>query len=310
MVEDSGTTDDGGTGGLAIDVRNLTFSYDQSDKPSLSNLSLQLSKGSRCLLIGSNGAGKSTFLSILGGKRLCVQNEDINVLGKHPYYDTSLNLVRSYLDIDWGMRTVSYTGYGLPLQADIAVKDMMQKLQDSYPARRDELIELMAIDPEWRMHQLSEGQRRRVQILIGLVRPFDILLLDEVTSSLDLVVRQDLLDWLHNESMKRNATIIYATHIFDGMEEWPTHVQYMKHDGTTGWQGTFEELNLYRHLCVKGRYLLTFVLMKLTSSLLTPNSKVNVGRPMVYILFNLLTIPFFLFFRGCSTRYVCVPPCQ
>ncbi len=101
---------------------------------------------------------------------------------------------------------------------------------------------------------------------------------DEVTSSLDLVVRQDLLDWLHNESMKRNATIIYATHIFDGMEEWPTHVQYMKHDGTTGWQGTFEELNLYRHLCVKGRYLLTFVLMKLTSSLLTPNSKVNVGR--------------------------------
>ncbi len=145
----------------------------------------------------------------------------------------------------------------------------------------------------------SEGQRRRVQILIGLVRPFDILLLvsnnlpyqlflkyqtssflpdlivihfrlpmttwmkqGEITSSLDLVVRQGLLDWLNNESIKRNATIIYATHIFDGMEEWPTHVQYMKHDGTTGWQGTFEELNLYRHLPVKGRYLLTFLLMK------------------------------------------------
>ena len=38
----------------------------------------------------------------------------------------------------------------------------------------------IGIDPEWRMHQISDGQRRRVQIFLGLIRPFKILLMDEV----------------------------------------------------------------------------------------------------------------------------------
>ena len=77
------------------------------------------------------------------------------------------------------MRTVAFAGCGVPLMADIPVCQMMEKLQNSYPERRDELIEMLGIDPHWRMHMLSDGQRRRVQLLIQLVRPFQILLLDE-----------------------------------------------------------------------------------------------------------------------------------
>ena len=61
----------------------------------------------------------------------------------------------------------------------------------------------LGIDPKWRMHQISDGQRRRVQIFLGLIRPFKILLMDEVTVSLDVVVRQDLLRWLRRESEQR-----------------------------------------------------------------------------------------------------------
>ena len=42
-----------------------------------------------------------------------------------------------------------------------------------------------------------------------------------------MVVRQDLLLWLHKESVEKGATIIYATHIFDGLDEWPTHLTYL-----------------------------------------------------------------------------------
>lgn len=102
------------------------------------------------------------------------------------------------------------------------------------------------------MHQVSDGQRRRVQILLGLIRPFRILLLDEVTVSLDVVVRQDLLRWLKRESETRKCTIIYATHIFDGLDDWPTHLHYLNNKGCTGWQGLLHELPLYRELRSQG----------------------------------------------------------
>jgi CCR4-NOT complex subunit CAF16 len=221
-------------GEYAIEVTNLTFGYSNSgftnhseesdDKFILKNLNLKLPTGSRCLIIGANGSGKSTLLRILSGKHLTkaqvVNNGQLSttkVLGLHAFHDTRLNFHRTCLDCDWGMRTVAFVGCSVPLMADIAVKNMMEKLQESYPSRRDELVELLGIDLNWRMHQLSDGQRRRVQIFMGLLRPFQVLLLDEVTTSLDVCVRQDLLQWLVRESDERGATILYATHIFDGL---------------------------------------------------------------------------------------------
>ena len=217
-------------------------------EPILRGLNMQLSNGARCLLIGANGAGKSSILRLLGGRHMCKPDNAVRVLGRNAFHDTKLNFERSYLDTDWGMRTVAFAGYGCPLQADIPVKGMMQKLQEEYPERRDELVKLLGVDLDWRMHQVSDGQRRRVQLLIGLVRPFKILLLDEVTVSLDVVVRQDLLRWLKRESETRGCTILYATHIFDGLDDWPTHLHYLCNKGRTGWQGKIEDLDLYQNL--------------------------------------------------------------
>lgn len=263
---------------LHIDVKDLTFGY-VGREPVLRHLNMQLTNGARCLLIGANGAGKSTILRILSGRHLTKPDGAVQILGRSSFHDTRLNFERSYLDTDWGMRTVAFAGYGCPLQADIPVFSMMEKLQAEYPERRDELIKLLGIDPrkftlfilrdnsnvilsynccirvlftEWRMHQVSDGQRRRVQIFLGLIRPFKILLLDEVTVSLDVVVRQDLLRWLKRESETRGATILYATHIFDGLDDWPTHLHYLCNKGHTGWQGKVGELELYQQLRAKG----------------------------------------------------------
>jgi hypothetical protein len=133
------------------------------------------------------------LLRILAGRHLT--HSKVRVLGLDAYHDTRLNFYRAYLDCDWGMKTVAFVGTS-PLTADIAVADMMVKLQESHPERREELLTMLGIDLRWRMHQLSDGQRRRVQIFLGLLRPFEVLMLDEVTTSLDVCVRQDLLRWL------------------------------------------------------------------------------------------------------------------
>lgn len=240
----------------AIEVKNLTFHYQKvgvsldTDKKRnvLHDLNLSLPTGSRCLLIGSNGSGKSTLLRILGGRHLTPNDNEVKVLGLNSFRDTKLNFHRAYLDCDWGMTSIAFVGASVPLCADIPVHKMMEKLQNSYPDRRDELVRMLGIDLNWHMHQLSDGQRRRVQIMLGLVRPFKILLLDEITTSLDVCVRQDLLQWLVKESDVRGATILYATHIFDGLDDWATHLFYLNNKGQCGWQGEMKDLDVYQEL--------------------------------------------------------------
>ena len=53
------------------------------------------------------------------------------------------------------------------------------------------------------------------------------LLLDEITVDMDVVGRLDLLKFFVEECETRGATIIYATHIFDGLEKWITHLAYL-----------------------------------------------------------------------------------
>lgn len=47
-------------------------------------------------------------------------------------------------------------------------------VEGSDPVRRDKLIELLDIDLKWKMHKVSDGQRRRVQICMGLLHPFKV----------------------------------------------------------------------------------------------------------------------------------------
>jgi CCR4-NOT complex subunit CAF16 len=59
---------------------------------------------------------------------------------------------------------------------------------------------------------------------MGLMRPWTVLLLDEVTVDLDVLVRSELLEFLRMETENRVCTIVYCTHIFDGLAGWPTHI--------------------------------------------------------------------------------------
>lgn len=204
-----------------VNVKNLYFSYYNIDI--LFDIDLNVKENEKVLLIGSNGAGKSTLIRLLSGVHNTFTYKKFDVLGKQSPMDQFNGL--SYLGNRW-VRNISFIGRSAYI-ADIKVKNMMKKVQQENIKRRDELVEILDIDLEWRMHQVSDGQRKRVQIMLGLLKPFKLLLIDEFTSELDILVRDRFFRYLDKECKERNSSIIYATHILDNIDNWATHVIYI-----------------------------------------------------------------------------------
>ena len=195
----------------AVEVRGLTFKYAKDPRIALSDVTFALRPGARCLLLGRNGAGKSTLLHVLAGKHM-VPEEVVRVLGRPAFHDTSL------------AARVAFLGGPFPFDVDITVGEVLARTPFIDPVRLARLIDVLGVDKDWHMHRVSDGQRRRVQILLGLLRPPELLLLDEVTTDLDLIARQDLLDFLRKDTDERGATVLYATHILDGLDDWATEL--------------------------------------------------------------------------------------
>jgi CCR4-NOT complex subunit CAF16 len=195
-------------------VRNLHFAYRGASREVLSGVNLEVAPGRRVLMIGANGAGKTTLLRIIAGKHM-VDASTVQVLGMSAFHDPRLS---SRLD---------FLGGRFPFEVDLQVEEILARQIDVDPARLSRLIDVLGVDVGWHMHAVSDGQRRRVQLLLGLMRPRDVLLLDEITTDLDLIARSDLLSFLREETEVRGTTILYATHIFDTLDRWATDLVYL-----------------------------------------------------------------------------------
>ncbi|KAH7043300.1 ABC transporter-like protein [Macrophomina phaseolina] len=200
----------------SIGVKNLNYRFPDGSS-GLKDVILDLPPGSRTLLIGANGAGKTTLLRLLSGKRMAPANT-VSIAGVDPF-SHGLEGV-TYLGLEWVLNPI--------VRTDIDVPTLLSSVGgDVYHERRDELVQILDIDLKWRMHAVSDGERRRVQLAMGLLRPWSILLLDEITVDLDLLSRSNFLQFLKRETETRPCTIVYATHILDNLAEWPTHLVHM-----------------------------------------------------------------------------------
>ncbi|KAL3479431.1 P-loop containing nucleoside triphosphate hydrolase protein [Aspergillus californicus] len=212
-----------------ITVQGLSYKFHDGSL-GLTGVNLDLPTGSRTLLIGANGAGKTTLLRLVSGKRLA-PSDTISIAGRDPFKEGLEGV--TYLGVEWVLNSI--------VRTDIDVPTLLASVGgNAYPERRDELVEILDIDLRWRMHAVSDGERRRVQLAMGLIRPWQVLLLDEITVDLDLLSRSNFLAFLKRETEIRPCTIVYATHILDNLAHWPTHLVHM-HLGNVRQSGPIEK---------------------------------------------------------------------
>lgn len=169
-------------GGKVLELKKVYKSF--GEKIILNGFDYTFKKGERIGIIGSNGAGKSTFLNMITGKELADSGK-VNV---------GETIVYGY-----------YTQQGLKLNEDKRVIEVVKEiadvveLNDKSKIRAEQFLELFMFPPQMQytyVSSLSGGEKRRLMLLTVLIKNPNFLILDEPTNDLDLLTLQTLEDYL------------------------------------------------------------------------------------------------------------------
>jgi len=208
-------------------VKGLSFSYGSGTENVLDGADFTIKKGQRVLVVGRNGAGKSSFLRTFCGLHNATW-DSFHVYGKDtgyqvPWCDQHNGL--AYLGGEWASKN-AFSG-PQPFYMDIKAGEMMKHNQEKYKERRDELVKVLGIDLNWNMGRVSDGQRKKVRIMLKLIKPFKVCVIDEFIVELDILSRTRFLEYLTKECEERGCCIIYCSHIFDQLDDWTTHIVFL-----------------------------------------------------------------------------------
>ena len=192
------------TSAPVVSVRDLRKTYGAFT--ALDGVSFDIERGETFALLGPNGAGKSTTIEILEGYRDRSGGE-ASVLGVDPGKG----------GLDWKAKL------GIVLQStgesgNVTVREQLTHFAGFYPNPRgvDEVIAAVGLEDKQKtlIRKLSGGQRRRVDVALGIIGRPELLFLDEPTTGFDPEARRQF--WSLIEQLKHEGTtILLTTHYLD-----------------------------------------------------------------------------------------------
>ena len=222
-----------------LEVRDLRMRYGTTDV--LTGVDFVAHPGEVVALLGPNGAGKTTTIEILEGFRMRSAGE-VAVLGVDPAHG----------DENWRARL------GVVLQSwrdhgRWRVRELLAHLGLYYapystsritrPWDPDELVEVVGLTPHAhkKVNKLSGGQRRRLDVAIGIVGRPELLFLDEPTAGFDPEARREFHDLVHRLADLDDTTILLTTHDLDEAEKLADRILILA-GGTIIADGSADEL--------------------------------------------------------------------
>ena len=183
----------------------LTKCYEK-DKTALENVELHVGFGRIVGLLGPNGSGKTTLIKLANGL-LQPTGGSIRIAGMAPGPDTKA--IVSYLpDADW-----------LPdwMQVGQLVEMFTDFYADFDPAKANEMLTRLELNPKAKLKTLSKGNKEKVQLILAMSRTAKLYLLDEPIGGVDPAARDYILSTILNNYSK-DATVILSTHLISDIE--------------------------------------------------------------------------------------------
>ncbi len=215
-----------------IEAKKLTKKFGAT--AALDEISFSIGSGSVFGLVGSNGAGKSTFLRTLAGIYK-PDGGEVLLDGAAPFENSE---VKSQIFF------ISDFPYFLP---QATLREMAGFFSRIYPGwsqkRFEELCGLFPIDSKSKIVNMSKGMQRQAAIICAIATQPSCLLLDEVFDGLDPVMRQLLKRIVSGEVAQRGMTVIIASHNLRELEDFCDHVGLF-HKGGVVFERDLDELKL------------------------------------------------------------------
>ena len=200
----------------ALEIRDLCKSYPGF---SLQNLTLTLPQGCIMGLIGENGAGKSTTIRLI----LEMAQKDsgsIRVLGK----DNTENIALTKEDLGVVLDEVGFPECLTPQQVGNIMKNTYRNWDpDVYKKYMKEL----ALPENKEFKEFSRGMKMKLGIASALSHDPKLLILDEATSGLDPVIRDEVLDIFSEFTRDENHAVLMSSHIVSDLEKICDYIAFL-----------------------------------------------------------------------------------
>ena len=192
----------------AIEVNNLTKKYDGF---TLDNVSFKVPKGSIMGFIGQNGAGKSTTINAI--LNIVKKDEgEIKLFG--------LDNIKNETEVKENLAAVFDE---LPFNEDLNAKILSKVMSDIYKNWDEKVffnyLDIFSLPSKKAFKKFSKGMKMKLQLAVALSHHAKLLIMDEATTGLDPVVRNEILDIFMEYLQDENNTIFMSTHITSDLEK-------------------------------------------------------------------------------------------
>lgn len=200
-----------------IEIKNLTKYYGKSR--GIDDISFRVEEGEIFGFIGPNGAGKSTTIRLLLGL-IFPTSGSASIFGKDCHkHGPEIRREVGYLPSEVFYYDKMKVHELLKYSAKFYKKDCSKRIK--------ELTEIMELDVNRRIEDLSYGNKKKVGIVQGLLHSPKLIILDEPTSGLDPLMQQKFFQIIADEN-KKGTTVLFSSHILSEVQEMCTRVGIIK----------------------------------------------------------------------------------
>ena len=202
----------------AIELTNVNKSFGDF---AISDLTFALPEGTICGLAGENGAGKSTTLRLLMGA-LRPDSGEIRVLGQSPA-EPSFSQTKAQIGV-----VLEDTFFPACLDAAVIGKIMAETYPTWDQGYYERLLERFDLSEKKRVKDYSRGMRMKLGIAAALSHRPRLLVLDEPTAGLDVVMRDEVVELFREMALEEGCSILICSHILSDLEKLCDYIAFLK----------------------------------------------------------------------------------